>query len=183
MSVSATKAASISGAIHIAPVDTALPTDASTAIGSGFSSVGAIGENGLTVSTNISTKEVKAWGGATVAVLSTGRTETYKFTLLEVDNANALGLAFADVTGTADSGLTVKGNSKEVPHHAVVFDMITTEGYAKRICLPDAVTTAVGDINYVDGDPSSVEVTLTALPDENGNCSYTYTKKKESAKA
>lgn len=179
MSVSATSPASISGAVHVAPVGTTLPTDAVTAIASGFTSVGAISEDGLTVSTDLSNKEIKAWGGAIVAVLHTGRKETYKLTCLESDNVAALGIAFADVTGTVASGLTIKGNSKQVDHHAVIFDMITTDGCAKRIVLPDAVTTNVGDITYADGDISSLSLTLIALPDASGNCSYSYTKKKE----
>ena len=52
--------------------------------------------------------------------------------------------------------------------------MILNGGYLKRVVIPSAKVTAVGDITYVDGQPIGYEVTLSAAPDSSGNTHYEY---------
>ena len=44
----------------------------------------------------------------------------------------------------------------------------------KRVVLPDAKVGEVGDIVYKDDEAVGYELTLTALPDEDGNTHYEY---------
>jgi len=55
-----------------------------------------------------------------------------------------------------------------------VFDM-GYGAYSRRVVLPNARITDVGDISYTDGDVIAYEVTLTAYKDTNGEFSYEYT--------
>ena len=48
----------------------------------------------------------------------------------------------------------------------------------KRVVLPDAKVGEVGDIVYKDDEAVGYELTLTALPDEDGNTHYEYKKTK-----
>ncbi|MDD7221856.1 MAG: phage tail protein, partial [Eubacteriales bacterium] len=72
--------------------------------------------------------------------------------------------------------LTVKAGPGDTEESTYVVDMILKGGALKRIVIPDAALTALGDIVYKDGEPVGYEVTLTAYPDESGMTHYEYIK-------
>ena len=55
------KPKAVSGAIYVAPVGTALPTDATTSLNASFKSVGYISDEGITNAYSISSEETKSW--------------------------------------------------------------------------------------------------------------------------
>lgn len=167
----------IGGSVFRAPAGTDLPTDATTALATAFKCLGYVSDEGVTNSTSIDSEEVKAWGGDTVLTPQTGKTDTFQTALLESLNVEALKAYFGDdnVTGTSlKSGLTIKCNSKELQSSVWVFEMIAAGNIPHRVVIPNAKPTEMEDITYVDNEPVSLGMTLTALPDEDGNTHYEY---------
>lgn len=164
------------GAIFIAPIGTTLPTDAKTALDAAFKETGYAGDNGLVNDNSPNSDTIRAWGGAIVLVVQTEKSDTFQFTLIEAMNVDALKAVYGsdNVSGDIDTGITIKANSEEQEENSWVFDMVFKGGVLKRIVLPDAKVSEVGEITYADGEAVGYEITLTAYPDESGNTHYEY---------
>ena len=166
------------GAVYRAPLGTTLPTDATTARDGSFVCMGYISADGLTNTNNASTSPIKAWGGDTVLVAQTDKTDTFAFTMLESLKSDVLGAIFgtANVSGTLAAGITVKVNAEPQEEASWIIEMAFRDGIAKRIVIPDAAISALADIVYKDDTAVGFGVTLSALPDSSGNTHYEYIK-------
>lgn len=168
----------ISGSVYRAPKGATLPTDTTTALDNAFVEIGYLSEDGVTNSNSPSTENIKAWGGDTVLTLLSEKEDTWQFSMLEATSVNVLKAVYgsANVTGALTTGITVEANASEPEEAAWVFDMVLRGGIAKRVVIPDAQVTEIGDIVYQDSDAVKYEITLTALPDADGNTHYEYIK-------
>lgn len=173
----------IGGAIFRAPLGTALPTTADGELNEAFKELGYASEDGLTNNNSPESDSVKAWGGDTVLTYMSAKEDTFSFTLIEALNIETLKAVFGDdnVSGDLDTGITIKANAAEAKSCSWVVDMILREGALKRIVIPCAAVTEVGEISYTDEDAVGYETTITATPDEKGNTHYEYIKKASEA--
>lgn len=165
----------VSGAVWVAPKGSTLPTDTSTNLSTlGFKCLGYCSEDGLTNSTNMESEQIKAWGGDTVLSIQTSKEDTYQFTLLEVLNPEVIKFIYGASNVTGTTAITVQANNAELPENVIAIDMIMRDNTAKRIVIPAAKISEVGDIVYSDSEAVGYEVTLQCIPDGSGNTHYEY---------
>lgn len=173
----------VGGSIYSAPIGTALSTDATTALNTAFKCLGYVSDDGVQNSDDRKTTDIKSWGGDIVNSVQTEKTDTFKYTLIEALNVDVLKEIYGDsnVTGNLDTGITVKSNSTELDEHVIVIEMVLRNNVLKRIVLPSAKVTDVGEIKYKDGDNVGYETTVTCFPDDNSNTHYEYIVKPKTA--
>lgn len=171
------------GAIWYAPLGTSLPTDATTTLSSGtWTSLGYCSDDGLTNSNSPESEDINAWGGTPVLNIQTAKSDTFQVKLIEVLNPDVLKVVYGsdNVTGTLETGITVKANADEAEEFCWVVDMIMRGGAVKRITLPDAKISEIGDIVYKDDEAVGYEITLKAMADTDGQTHYEYIEREPS---
>lgn len=164
------------GAIHVAPKGTSLPTTTSESLAAGFKDLGYCSDDGLTNGTNLEVQKIKAWGGDTVLVIQSSKEDTFTFKLIEVKNVEVLSFVYgsSNVSGDLDSGITINVNNTDVEEVSIVIDMIMSDNTAKRIVIPTAKISEVSDIVYGDEEAVGYETTVDCIPDSSGNTHYEY---------
>lgn len=157
--------------------DSALLPDATTDLAeAGFIPAGFIGEDGVTEANERDVDKIKAWGGDTVRVIQNDHTITYSFTFLELGNFEVLKLIYGDenVEQSGDQ-IIVKKNSQVLPHKTWVIEVFDKGADRKiRLVIPDGQITETGDRNFTHSDVVSMEVTIEAFVDKEGNKGYEY---------
>ena len=168
----------IGGAVYSAPLGTALPTDATTKLDEAFKALGYISEDGMTNSNSPESENIKAWGGVVVSSVKKEKTDTFKYMLIEALNVEVLKEVYGsdNVSGDLSSGITIKANSKELPHHCLVIETVLKGGVLKRIVIPSGKVTAIDEITYNDGSVLGYGTTVTAFPNAADDTHYEYIK-------
>lgn len=168
------------GAIAKAPIGTALPTDAVTALNSAFVAGGYVSEDGLKLTPSISTSDIRDWSGSLVRRIIQTFDGTLSWSMLQTDE-DSLKAAFGDANVTvtaATSGhgkqLSVSLNATLPERSAWAFSMKDGENRI-RVVVPDGQITTVGEVGFTSGGAIMWPVTLSCYPDASGNCIYIYT--------
>lgn len=168
----------VGGAVYTAPAGTSLPTDTTTALANTYKSLGYISEDGITNSNSPESDKIKAFGGDTVCNYQTAKPDTFKFKLIEGLNDEVLKAVYgaSHVDGTLATGLSVEASSDQQNEVVWVFEIVLKGGKAKRICVPSASITEIGEIVYKDEEAIGYEITISCTPDSDGNTHYEYIK-------
>ena len=166
------------GAVFRAPAGTAVPTDATTELAATFKAMGYVSEDGLTNARSSDSDTIREWGGDAVYETEDNVEDTFQLTLIEALNPEVLKAVHNDgnVTGTLAAGITVTVNGEEHESAAWVIDMILRGGVLKRICIPDAAISEVGEVVYRRNEAIGYQITLKANADVSGNYHYEYIK-------
>ena len=168
----------VGGAVYRAPLGTVLPTDTVAALNQAFKNLGYCSEDGVSNTNSPESSETKAWGGDVVLNAQTSKVDSFSFKLIEALNEDVIKAVYneTNVEGTLSTGMTVKANGTENEQGEWVFEIILKD-CVKRIVIPCASITELGEIVYKDEDVLGYEITLSAVPDKNGNTHYEYIKK------
>ena len=166
------------GAVFRAPAGTAVPTDATTELDQAFKSMGFVSEEGVTSAKKFDSETIRDWGGDPVYETEDNVEDTLKMTLIESINPEVLKAVHneANVSGTLETGITVKVNGEEHENAVWVVDMILRGGVLKRVVIPDAKITEVGEIVYRRNEVTGYQITLKANADASGQYHYEYIK-------
>lgn len=160
-----------SGVVWWAPAGTKLPTDAVTKLADTYRTPGYVSEDGITVSTSIDTQEIKEMGGSVVLNEVSSYSETVQFTLIET-SADSLKLRYGEgnvKTVSPKTNTTVYTVTHTMPSGGsivLVLEIAMTGNRVKRIVIPEATLSDVGDITYSSGDAIGYDMTFTANPSD-----------------
>lgn len=177
LNVSAAKPA-VGGVAYVAPLGSTLPTDATTALDAAFVELGYLSEDGITNSTDISSNTIKEMGGKSVLTTQESKDDGFSFTLIEALNMDVLKTIYGstNVTGTVSTGAAVSATSEELDDCAWVFEILMRGDVLKRIVIPIARISDLGDISYTGSDAIGYEVTLAVSANSSGVNHYEYLK-------
>lgn len=150
----------VTGSAYVGATSTAAPTTAVSALNVAFTELGYISPDGITETRDRSTNQIRAWQNADlVREVITESSATFKFTLLEATQS-VVELYYGSTVTTATGGIDVNpsatGGRKSFVFNAVDGAKVI------RIYVPSGEVTAVEPVAYVNGDPVSFGITVTA---------------------
>lgn len=165
----------VGGYAYWAPAGTALPTDASTALSNAFKLLGYLSEDGLTITTDTDTTEVKDANGQTVMKVITSYAESYQFSMLEVLRVEAAKLRYNEdaVTGS-DKSMTIKHQMPSDNGFVLVFEIAMTGNVKDRLVIGNGTRAEFGDRQVHAGDAQVYDVTVSANDMGNGVTAIEY---------
>ena len=169
----------VGGHIFRAPIGTALPTDATTALNEAFIDMGYASEDGMTNNNSPESTTINAWGGTPVLVIQESKEDNFGLTFISAENLEVQKMVYGatNVSGSSFStGVSVTANAKELEEYSYVIEMIARGNIAHRVVLPKAKPTEIGEITYSDTEALGYEVTLGCAADAAGNTHYEYWK-------
>lgn len=161
-----------SGYIWVAPLGTALPTDATSELDGAFVGLGYLSEDGLTEPAAYEAGDaIVAAGGDTVAQADPTFSKTWTGTCIEALNDDLLKVAYGSAnvavtaaTGSKDGSITVKEQASGLEHHVIVIDETLKGGRKRRNVMADATFLITGDISHVHTALVNFEFTINAYP-------------------
>ena len=168
----------VAGAVFRAPLSSTLtlPTDATKALPSDYIEQGYCSDSGMTNNFNISTGDIKAWGGKKVLTYVESEDDTFKFVLIESENVEVLKTVYGSksVTGDIKTGVAVAVGSGDRESSSWAIDMIMNSGVIKRVVIPSGKVTAIDEIAYTDNGAVGYGITISCDSDVAGNYHYEY---------
>lgn len=165
------------GAVAVAPVGTAKPTDATTTLPSAWNDGGYVSEDGLSITITRSTTPIRDWSKANVRNLLSEFNGTISLAFLQVDEFSmqrvfgASNVTKTAATSTKGEQISVSIGAELPPIEAWCFSM--KDGNARiRVCAPRAQVT---EINQIDFKPDAGHViggTIATYDDGTGKSIY-----------
>lgn len=165
----------VGGYAYWAPAGTTPPNDATTALPAAFKLLGYLSEDGLTITPDTDTTEIKDANGTTVMKVITSYAESYQFALLEVLRAEAAKMRYntGAVTGT-DKSMTIKHQMPSDEDFVLVFEIAMSGNVKDRLVIGNGTRAEFGDRQVHAGDAQVYDVTVSANDMGNGVTAIEY---------
>lgn len=165
----------VGGYAYWAPAGTTPPKDSSTVLPAAFKLLGYLSEDGLTITSDTDTTEVKDANGTTVLKVISSFSESYQFAMLEILRAEAAKLRYNTdaVTGT-DKSMTIKHQMPSDEDFVLVFEIAMSGDVKDRLVIGNATRAKFGDRQVHAGDAQVYDVTVSANDMGNGVTAIEY---------
>lgn len=173
------------GAVYDAPTTASAPTDASTDLNpQGQTAVwrdsGYVSEDGIELTQEWSTNDVKEWGGNIVRKVLEEFKGQVKYTEIQALDEVTLKRAYGDgnvvvTPATAQHGKQVKVSigAELPPIRSFVFNMKDGDNRI-RIYIPRGQVSAIDTVNFKNTEVIGLPLTVDALVDSNNKCIYIF---------
>lgn len=154
----------VGGYFFVAQEGTTLPTDADTELGSGFSNLGFVTSDGITVDDTETTETTKDLNNSSVDDTVTDEDHTLKLTLLEYFRPEALKAIYGDgnVTVKPDGSIVVNHTSGNRKRCVFVGEFLRNDGSKYRMVVPSGKVVEVGSLTIAKGAKAMREMTIRA---------------------
>jgi len=151
----------ISGSVHVAPLGTTVPDDATTALDAAFIDLGAITEDGIALSPSRSIEKIRAWQSAkAVRTVVTEDELSIAFSLMQW-NADSIDLVFGggtfSVANTTETQY-VPPAAGTIDERIFVFEWVDGD-VSNRLLVPRGMVSEIGEIAVVK--TSAIELAMT----------------------
>ncbi len=168
---------STTGAVAVAPVGTAKPTDATSTLPSAWNDGGYVSEDGLSISVTRSTTPIRDWSKSAVRNLLTEYNGAISLAFLQVDEFSTKRVwgtsNVVKVAATQSKGeqITVSIGAELPPIEEWCFSM--KDGNARiRVCVPRGQMTEVNQIDFKPDAGHVIGGTLATYDDGTGKSIY-----------
>ena len=154
------------GVLFRAPLGAELPTDSTTTIPEQWEDHGAVSEDGVSITQDRSTNDIKAFGGETFITVQDNYDEQVEITLLEDDNDAVLKSAFGDSYVEKTEATSSEGTKRVIYHTSAPlpissFVIHTVYGdKTKRYVIERGQVVSVGDTVDVHSDVTKKTLTI-----------------------
>ena len=163
------------GAVNWAPLGTALPTDARTALPSTWKSGGYVNSDGVTLSLDQGTASIDDWSLGHIRQLLESFTGTVTFTFVQTDY-DTLCMLFGEDNVTQTAATTTSGAlihvaiGPELPDPAAFTFNMKDGDQRIRLCLPNAQATLGGELVFRANEAIAWSVSLDCGAGSDGKC-------------
>ena len=169
--VGAPSQSSTTGAVNVAPLGTALPTDASSALSAAFTKTGYVSEDGATLTQDYSTNDIKDWSRTTVRTLLDEFTGEITFTFIQTGYDELCAIFGSDHVPQSGDIIKVSLGAHLAPAGVYVLNMKDGDNRI-RVIAPNAQPVPDGDLTFVANEPVSWGCKLSCNADADGECIY-----------
>ena len=170
----------VGGYAFFAPLGTELPTDHAAELNAAFLNMGYVSKDGVSLAEERNTTDQEDWGGVVVETTQESFSSTVTVTFIESLRGDLLkaiygkdNVTITPPTQTDEGKIHIKHNALELDNASWVFEMASRRS-RKRIVLPNARITAVGETKFVAAELISYQCTIKAYPDAGGDNIHEY---------
>lgn len=162
------------GHVYIAPLGTTMPTDVTTVLNAAFAELGYLSEDGVSVTPNVDTNDIKAWQTPVpVKTVVTSVGLQCKFSMMQITSdttaAYFFGSAWTRISGTL--GKLIFSSTVSTQERCLVIEWTDEVGNVNRLCFGRGMLTDRDAMQLQRTENLAFGVTFEAL-DLNGQLGY-----------
>lgn len=151
----------VGGYLFSAPAGTTLPTNYSSTLNAAFVNLGYVSDEGAVFSIDSDSNTFKDLNGTDIATSSGGSTRTLQVNLVET-KADVLKEVYGQDNVTEEGGvITVNHTNADMPHRALVLELVLRDGKKWRRVIEDAQVTEWEDLTILYSELVSYGITYT----------------------